>query len=139
MANTNKFGSAWDLALGGTDVCGDTFNLNMTRVVSEVRTNCGLDVVVGANSYTFDISGPLGFGSSSTEATCFAAITDTSADAWEWDPNGTGTAAADNPLYSGTYLASAFNISAPVAGPITFTFNGQGTDTTGVPTRDITP
>jgi hypothetical protein len=135
MANAFKMGDAFDVALAGTDICADTFNLNMSRTVVEVRTSCGNSVVAGANQYTIDASGPLGFGTSSTDAVCFTSITATSAEAWEFDPDGTGTASTSNPIYSGTTLASGYNISASVGGAITYQYNATGTNSSGVPTR----
>ena len=80
MANNMKFGDDWDLSLASTDICGDSVNINMSRAVTNVRTNCGNSVVAGANEYTVDASGPLGFGSGSTESVLFTSI---SAIAWE--------------------------------------------------------
>lgn len=138
MAN-EKLGDVFDFSWGGTDICGDSHNLNASRVVTNVRTNCGNNVVAGANSYTLDLSGPLGFGTGSTEATLYTAMTTTTAQAWETDPDGTGTAATTNPLMSGSALAESFNISMGVGNPITFQFNAQGTDSGGIWARDVTP
>lgn len=135
MANTNKFGDDWDFSLASTDICGDSVNINMTRGVTNVRTNCGNDVVAGANEYTWDISGPLGFGSGSTESVAFTSIAAASAEAWEWDPDGSGSASATNPILSGNSLTDSYSISASVGGPITYSLSGQGTDSTGLPTR----
>lgn len=137
MANTMIFGDDFDIAIAGTDICADSVNVNMTRAVTNVRTNCGNDVVAGANEYTLDASGPLGFGTGSTEATCYTSITASAAEAWEFDPDGTGTASATNPIYSGSSLASAFNISASVGGPITYSYNATGTDANGYPVRTV--
>lgn len=134
MANVNKIGDAWDLSLASTDICGDSFNLNISRDVLNVKTNCANDVIAsGVPTYTWDISGPLGFGASSTEVTAFTSITATTAEAWEWDPAGTGTAGAENPIYDGTSFSDSFSISASVGSAITYSLSAQGTDTTGVP------
>lgn len=134
MAN-EKLADSFDFAWGGTDICGDSHNINMSRTVTNVRTNCGNNVVAGNNVYTLDLAGPLGFGTGSTEAVLFTAMTTEAAQAWETDPDGTGTAATTNPIYSGSALAESFNISLSVGNPITFSFAAQGTDSTGVPTR----
>jgi len=134
MAN-ELLADAFDFSWGGTDICGDSHNLNMSRALVNVRTNCGNNVVAGANEYSMDLSGPLGFGTNSTEDVLFTAMTTESAQAWETDPDGTGTASTTNPIYSGSALAESFNISLSVGNPVTFSFNGSGTDSTGVPTR----
>lgn len=136
MANTNKFGDDWDFTIAAVDVCGDSVSINMNRAVTNVRTNCGNDVVAGANEYDLSLSGPLGFGSGSTEATCFTSIT-AAAEAWSFDPDGTGTASATNPQYSGNMLSSNFSITAGVGGPITYSYAATGTDSAGVPTRAV--
>ena len=137
MGNQNVFGDDWDFSLATTDICGDSINLNLTRTITNTRTNCGNDVVAGANEYTWDISGPMGMGSGSTESVAFTSIAATTAEAWNFDPDGTGSATATNPIYSGTSFSDSFSISASVGGPITYSLSGQGTDTTGVPTRAV--
>jgi len=140
MANTMKMGDAWDLSLASTDICGDSFNLNITRDVTNVKTNCGNDVIAsGVPTYTWDISGPLGFGSGSTESVAYTSITATTAEAWEFDPDGTGTEGDTNPIYSGTSFTDSFSISASVGSAITYSLSAQGTDATGKPARDVTP
>jgi len=134
MSN-EKLGDDFDFSWGGTDICGDSHNLNMSRSLQNARTNCGNNVVAGANEYTMDLSGPLGFGTNSTEDVLFTAMTTESAQAWETDPDGTGTASTTNPIFSGSALAESFGISFGVGNPITFSFSAQGTDSTGMPTR----
>lgn len=140
MANTMRMGDAWDLKIATVDVCGDSFNLNITRDVTNVKTNCGNDVIAsGVPAYTFDISGPLGFGAGSTEATLWTSITATTAEAWEWEPDGTDTESDTNPILSGTSFGDSFSISASVGSPITYSYSAQGTNATGMPARDVTP
>jgi len=134
MAN-EKIVDEFDFSWGGTDICGDSHNINMSRTLTNVRTNCGNNVVAGANTYALDLSGPLGFGTNSTEDVLFTAMTTESAQAWETDPDGTGTASTTNPILSGSALAESFSISLSVQNPVTFSFNAQGTDSSGMPTR----
>ena len=128
------FGDVFDFEIAGTEVCGDSHNINLTRQVVNVRTNCGNNVVAGANEYTVDLSGPLAFAAGATEVTLWTTMTTTTAQTWETETDGGGVAATA-PKYSGSLLADTFNISMGVGAPITFSWSAQGTDTAGVPTR----
>lgn len=130
------YGDQFDFSVGGVDFCGSQANVQMRRDVQRINTNCGVKIVGGNKTYDTDISGPLDFGAGLTEAGAWAAINDADGGAWEFDPRGTGTAAADNPILTGNIMASQFNISASATAPINYQFNALGMES--LPTRTIT-
>lgn len=122
-------GSDFDISIGGTDICADSTSFNHTRDVSEVTTNCDTDKVYIAHNqgYDADASGPLEFGTGSTEATIYSDINGGASQTWLFDPDGTGTATATNPIRSVSAFCTSFSISASVGSAITYSGAWQGT------------
>lgn len=120
--------------LNGVSLCVESLDVTVSRNVVEARTNCGNNQVAGEVSTEISDSGPLGFGAGSDEATKYAHITGTAAQAWTSKPKNT-TTAADNPQYGGNVLGTQFKISLSPTGNIAQSFSAKLTDTTGYPTR----
>lgn len=125
---------AFDVEWNSNDFCGDTFNLNRTNDVQNVRTNCGNDKVSGAADYNWDASGPLEFGTTATEKYLWDAMA-AGEQAWAAQPDGGSATGTANPEYSGSALASSLTISFSATGFANYSFNAEGTDSTGIPTR----
>lgn len=123
----------FDFHWNAVAMCVDKLDIAMKRNVSDARTNCGNDKVGGANEYGLSSGGGLEFGTGSTEATAFAAMT-AATQAWYAIPKAT-TVATDNPKYSGSALAESFTINLTATGVIGHSFAAQGTDSSGMPTR----
>lgn len=126
---TKVHGKAHDISIGGTDVCVDSTGITLTQDSAEGTTNCDSTKVftVGQKAHSLSLSGPLEFGTGSTEATLYADYAAAAASAWNFDPNGSGSASATNPIYSGSQIITSLAITAGVGGNITFSSAHQGT------------
>ena len=123
--------------LNGVSLCVESLDVTINRNVVEARTNCGNNQVAGEVSTEISDAGPLGFGTGSDEATKYAHITGSAAQAWTAKPKN-ATTAVDNPQYSGSVLGTQFKISMSPTGNITQSFSAKLTDSAGYPTRATT-
>lgn len=133
---TKIHGKAHDISIGGTDICVDSTSITQTRDAAEGTTNCDADKVftAGMEGHSLSTGGPLEFGTGSTEATLAADLAAGAASAWSFDPDGTGTASATNPILSGSQIITSLAITAGIGGNITYSASHQGT---GVVTRTV--
>lgn len=134
---TKIHSQAFDLAVGGTDICVEQADLRLRRDLVEATTNCDTSktFLVGKPDGQITAQGPLETGAGSTEATLWAAFDGAAAVTFEFDPDGTGVASDTNPLLSGSAIWNELTYQFGVTRPLSFTANAQ---LTTVVTRDVT-
>lgn len=124
--------------LNSVSLCVNSLDVTINRNVTDARTNCGNQQVIGEVTTEVSDSGPVGFGAGSDEATKYAHMIATAGQAWTMKPKN-ATTAADNPQYAGTLVGTKFSLKLTPTGNVEQSFSAKLSDTAGYPTRTTAP